>query len=401
MEKFSYKAKDFQGKTVSGIIEAGDERSARAILRERGLICYSLKVVQSNILSYIFKTFFRRVTLSDLSNFTRQLSTMVAAGLTVHEALSILKEQSSEALSPIISDILYSVEGGSSLADAMARHPKVFDTVYISLVKSGEVAGVLDKVLLRLADNLEKKREFQGKVKGMMIYPMIVVLGMIGVGVVMMVFVIPKLLSLYQDLQAQLPTPTKVLIAISNFMVKFWWIGLLGLFGAFYFFRAFYSTSSGRKKIDSLMLSLPVFGRLKRTTILAEMTRTLGLLVSVGISIVDALGIIAEGVGNSIYEEELKEAAKQVEKGFSLANVLAVYEEFPPIVPQMISVGEETGKLDETLGKLSRYFEMESEQLTKGLTAAIEPLIMIVLGIGVGFLVIAVILPIYNLTTQF
>jgi type IV pilus assembly protein PilC len=268
-------------------------------------------------------------------------------------------------------------------------------------VKAGEAGGVLDDVLLRLADNLEKSRELQGKIKGAMIYPTIIIIGMLGVVSIMMIFVIPKLLSLYTDMQIELPMPTKVLIAVSNFMVNYWFM-LLGLiFVGIFAFRAFGKTEEGRRKIDSFKLSLPILGNIQKQSILAEMTRTLGLLVSTGISIIDALNIVSEGTGNVIFETDLKEVAKEVEKGLPIAVSIAAYDEFPPIIPQMISVGEETGKLDEVLKKLSRYFEAESEEMVKGLTTAIEPLIMIVLGVGVGFLIIAVVLPIYNLTSSF
>ncbi len=401
MRKFTYKAKDKGGKTVSGMVEAADEKQARLTLRERGLVPFSLSPARQDIFKDLTNKVLRRITLSDLATFTRQLSTMITAGLTVNDALTILKNQSSPALAVVVEDVLRAVEGGSSLADALSRHPKVFNRVYVSLVKAGEAAGVLDEILARLAENLEKQREFQGKVKGAMIYPVIIVVGMIAVGGIMMIFVIPKLLSLYQEFQAELPTPTKILIGISSFMVKFWWMMLVGAMAGLYVLRGFGKTPMGRKKIDGLFLSLPIFGNLQKQIIMTEMTRTLGLLVAAGISIIDALNIVSEGVGNSIIEQELKEAAKQVEKGLPLAATLSVYEEFPPIVSQMISVGEETGKVDEVLTKLSRYFESESEQMVKGLTTAIEPLIMIVLGLGVGFLIIAVILPIYNLTTQF
>lgn len=401
MRKFVYKAKDKGGKTVSGIVEAGEEKQARLTLRERGLVPFSLSPARQDIFRDLTNKVLRRITLSDLATFTRQLSTMITAGLTVNDALTILKNQSSPALAMVVEDVVRAVEGGSSLADALSRHPKVFNRVYVSLVKAGEAAGVLDEILARLAENLEKQREFQGKVKGAMIYPVIIVVGMIAVAGIMMIFVIPKLLSLYQEFQAKLPTPTRILISISNFMVKFWWMMLVGAMAGFYVLRGFGKTPLGRKKIDGLFLSLPIFGNLQKQIIMTEMTRTLGLLVAAGIPIVDAINIVSEGVGNSIIEQELKEAARQVEKGLPLASVLSVYEEFPPIVFQMISVGEETGKVDEVLTKLSHYFESESEQMVKGLTTAIEPLIMIVLGLGVGFLIIAVILPIYNLTTQF
>jgi len=401
MKKYAYKAKNPQGKTVSGLVEAGEEKLAVKILHERGLIPFSLKEVREDSILRIVMRFFQRVSLSDVTTFTRQLSTMITAGMTVNEALSILRIQSSAAFSAIIDDVLKSVEGGLSFSDALAKHPQVFGTIYISLVKAGETGGVLDEVLQRLADNMEKQKEFQGKIKGAMIYPIIIVIGMIGVVTIMMIFVIPKLLSLYQEMQIQLPAPTKILIGVSTFMVQFWWLILSLIIGGAVLFKSFAATPLGREKIDRLILSLPIFGNLQKQIILTEVTRTLGLLVSTGVSIIDALEVVSEGTGNVIYEKELKETAKQVEKGLPIAVSLASYEEFPPVVAQMVSVGEETGKLDDVLKKLSRYFESESEEMVKGLTTAIEPLIMILLGLGVGFLIIAIILPIYNLTSAF
>lgn len=401
MRRFVYKAKDAVAKTVSGTIEAKDEKAAIGILRQRGLVTFRLSPVQESLLGQIFGKLLRRVSLSDISNFTRQLSTMVTAGLTIDDSLVILRDQSSSAFSPIIDDILNSVEGGSSLADALERHPKQFSRVYVSLIRAGEAAGVLDQILLRLADNLEKQREFVGKVKGAMIYPVIVIIGMVVVAGVMMVLVIPKLMSLYDEFEAELPAPTRILMDLSTFMSQYWWLGLILLFVLFNVFKAFRKTPFGRRQVDKLILKLPILGNVTKQIILTEMTRTLGLLVAAGISIVETLNIVAESMGNSIFEDALKESAKQVEKGLPLAGTLVAYEEFPPIVAQMISVGEETGKLDEVLTKLSKYFETESDQMVKGLTTAIEPLIMILLGIGVAFLVISVILPIYNLTSQF
>lgn len=401
MKKFAYKAKDKTGKTIKGLVEAGDEKQAVSILRERGLVVISLTPAGQNILKDISNKILKRITLGDVATFTRQLSTMITAGLTVNEALTVLKAQSAPAMAQVIDEVIRGVEGGLSLADSLAKHPKVFSKVYVALVKAGETAGVLDEVLARLAENLEKQREFRGKVKGAMIYPAIVIIGMVAVAGIMMIFVIPRLLSLYEEFQAELPTPTKVLISVSKFMVSYWWMMLVLLIGVVYFLRTFSKTAYGKRKIDELILRIPIIGNLQKQIILTEMSRTLGLLVGAGISIVDALDVTSEALGNQIYEEELKTASKQVEKGLSLGSILAASEEFPPVVTQMILVGEETGKLDEVLTKLSRYFEAESEQMVKALTTAIEPLIMIILGIGVGFLIIAVILPIYNLTTQF
>lgn len=401
MRRFTYKAKDIKAKTISGVIEARDEKMAIATLKQKNLVPFKLDPIKENVFSAFFGRIFRRVTLTDLTNFTRQLSTMVTAGLTIDDALVILRDQSSAAFSPVIDDILNNVEGGSSFADALQKHPKEFSRVYISLVRAGETAGVLDQILLRLADNLEKQREFSGKVKGALIYPVIVVSGMIIVAIVMMVLVIPKLMDMYKEFKADLPAPTKILMGISNFMVANCWILLGVAFLGAYLFIMFRKTPFGRRYIDGLILKIPIFGNVTKQLALTEMSRTLGLLISAGVSIVEAINIVSESMGNVIFEDALKDAAKQVEKGLPFAGSLAAYEEFPPIVPQMISVGEETGKLDEVLGKLSRYFETESDEMVKGLTTAIEPLIMIVLGIGVAFLVLSVILPIYNLTSQF
>ncbi len=401
MRKFNYKAKDKQGKTVKGVVEAAGEKQAAKVLRDKGLVPISLSFSKRDIFKVISERYFQRIGLAELATFTRQLSTMVTAGLTVADALRILKEQSSPKFGHVIDDVLRSVEGGATLAESLENHPRVFGEVYIALVRSGEAAGVLDEVLSRLAENLEKEREFRNKVKGAMIYPVVIIVGMVAVGGIMMVFVIPKLLGLYQEFEAELPMATKILITISNLATRFWWITLLIIVVAVFSLRNFQKTPVGKKKIDRLKIQLPVVGGLIKMSIMAEMTRTLGLLVGTGISIIDALTIVSRAVGNSVYEEELQVAADRVEKGLPLGGTLAEYEDFPPVVPHMVSVGEETGKLDEVLTKLSQYFESESEQMVKGLTTLIEPLIMVVLGLGVGFLIIAVILPIYNLTTSF
>lgn len=401
MKRFNYRAKNVQGETVHGVVEAVDDRRAADALHNRNLTIISLAEIEPNILSYFFGKLFNRISLTEKATFTRQLSTMITTGLTVSAALEILRNQSSSSLAYVIDDISKNVEGGSSLAEAMSRHPKVFDRVYVALVRAGETAGVLDNILSRLADNLEKQRAFASKVKGAMIYPVIIIVGMIAVTSLMMIVVIPKMMSLYGEFQAELPLATKILVGISNFMVNFWYIMLAIIIGLIWTGRSFRKTEFGRKRTDEIILTVPVFGNLQTQIVLTEMTRTLGLLVGAGISIVEALDITAEAMNNMVFRDELKEASKQVEKGLSLATTISYYDDFPPIVSHMLSVGEETGKMDEVLTKLSHYFEQESEEMVKGLTTAIEPLIMIVLGVGVGFLVMAIILPIYNLTNQF
>jgi len=334
-------------------------------------------------------------------HFTRQLATMIKAGLPLTTALSILKYQSTLAMTKVVEEVLREVEGGGSFSKALAKFSRVFDQVYLSLIQSGEAAGVLDKVLLRLADNLEKQSEFRAKTKNALIYPAIISIAMVIVAIVMSVFVIPKLTSLYTEFGAQLPLMTRILIGISNFMIKSWYLMLgFGLAGGYALHR-WKKTVSGRMAWDKFSLKVPIFGPLKTKIILTEITRTLALLIESGVSIIEALEIVAGTADNVLFSGSIKYAAKEVEKGVPLAVAIGQFEHFPPIVSQMLAVGEETGKIDEVMFNLSGYFETEAEQAVKGLTTAIEPLMMIVLGVGVAFLVIAIILPIYNLTSQF
>jgi type IV pilus assembly protein PilC len=401
VKKYRFKAKDQRGKTVTGLVQATGTKQAAAIIKERGMILIRLSKQESNIISNIQDSLMNRVGIKELATFTRQLSTMITAGLQLTNSLAILRTQAKTGMVEVISSIEADIQGGSSLADAMSKFPNVFSKSYVALIKSGETAGVLDSVMLRLADNLEKRRDFEGKVKGALIYPAVVIIGMVIVMFMMMIFVVPKLTSLYGDFQAELPLPTAILIAISGFLTKFWWLAVIAAGIFVYTFSSYSKSGIGRHKLDELRLRLPIMGNLSRMVILSDFCRTLSLMVGSGISIIDALNIVSESTGNSLYEGSLKTVSKQVEKGMPLGYVLGGDSLYPPIVSQMVLVGEETGKLDEVLSKLATYFETESEQLVKALTTVIEPLVMVVLGVGVGFLVVAIIMPIYNLTSQF
>jgi type IV pilus assembly protein PilC len=401
MNRFNYKAKDKNGLLVTGEVEAGNVNEAAKLVRAKGLYIISIKAKIDSPLNFI-KRFRERVTPSDVATFTRQLSTMINAGLPITEALLILRSQSKGSMQKIVAQILADIEAGESLSTALGRHPKIFSRTYMALIKSGEVGGVMDAVLARLADNLEKQQEFSGKVKGALIYPAVIVVGMSIVSVVMMIFVIPRLLSLYADFNATLPLPTLILIGISNFFIRFWWLILLLLGGGVYVFSLYNATPAGKRQIDALKFKIPVFGDLQRQVVLTELTRTMSLMVGAGVPILEALNITSEVVSSPIISDALKDSAKQVERGFPIAYSFGRHPEaFPFILSQMVAVGEETGKMDDVLTKVSHIFEVESDERVKGLTAAIEPMVMVVLGLGVGFLVIAVILPIYNLTSQF
>jgi len=326
---------------------------------------------------------------------------MLASGLTLMRSLAILKDQMqnpnmSEAVVTIIND----VEEGKTLAKAIERHPKIFSPIYISIIKAGEQSGLLDKVLSRLADNLEKQAKLRSTIKSALMYPAVVVTLMIAVMAIMMIFVMPQLTTLYQNLNVSLPLTTQIVVGISNVMVMFWPIILVGLVLAFFGYRKWAKTPDGRLIIDTLILKTPVFGKLIRQTILAEFSRTLGLLVGTGTLVVQALTETADTTGNVNYQTAIMGVSKQVEKGVTIGDAMSYYPLFPSLLIQLVRIGEQTGKVDETLNKASEYFEREVDETVKALTTAMEPFIMIVLGIGVAFLIISIITPIYSLISS-
>ncbi|MCJ7793045.1 MAG: type II secretion system F family protein [Candidatus Marinimicrobia bacterium] len=400
MKKFNYRAKDKEDKTVKGVVEAQDPKQAARILQEKGLLVIAITPFRKSLATQA-GPIISRITTTDLVNFTRQLSTMVTAGLQLTSALEILENQSRPAMMKVVTEIRREIEAGSTLAKAMEAHPQVFDQVYVALIRAGEAAGSLDKVLARLADNLESKREFQRKITGALIYPAIVILGMGGVGAIMVLFVIPKMMTIYEEFQAELPLTTKILLSISGFITNYWYLAIVLLAGLIFGFRILSKNPQFKTQLDKILFRLPIIGQLKKVTTLTEFTRTLSMLVGSGVLIVDALKITTESFSSPLYRQTMEEATRKVERGIPLATAMAQEDIFPPILPQMIAVGEETGKIDEVLNKVSVYFEQEAETAVKGLTTAMEPIIMIVLGIGVGFLIISVIMPIYNLTSQF
>ncbi len=397
--EFNYKAKDIQGNNHDGSIQTPDEHSAVAMLRKKGLIVISLapkNAPANRFLSHLF----HRVSFTQLVIITRQLATMISSGLVLSEAIDILEEQqSNKTLKKALADISQDIKGGLTLAQALGKHPDIFPHLYINLVKSGETSGKLDSVLLQMADGLEKDREFQSRVKGAMIYP-VIVLSMMGiVMIIMMVFVIPKLVTLYQQSAIELPLPTKILIATSNLFVNFWWLGIIIAVGAYIGFKRWCKTPEGGMILGRIVLRIPIVGKIITNVTLANFNRTFGLLTAAGIPLLESIGIVSDLTDNPVFKKSLKDAYSGVEKGLPFSSLLGGV--FPKIISQMIRVGEETGKVDEIFFKLADYFESESDHMIKNLTVAIEPIILIVLGIGVAFLVISIILPIYKLTTSF
>lgn len=400
MKRFNYRVIDENNKQIAGVVEANNLPQAGSILRGKKMTIVSLREATGGALDELLATM-GKPKFEEITNFTRQLSTMISAGLPLVDALRILKEQSKPKMAAIIDKVLTEVEGGTSLGSALEKTEGTFSNVYIALVKAGESAGVLDEIMLKMADTLDKQREFQNKTKGALIYPAIVMIGMVLVATIMMIFVVPKMTEMYKDFGAKLPTPTLILIGISDFMVNFWWLLFGGLGIGFVFFRRWARTPVGGLIVEQVVFKIPIWGPLRKDIILAEFARTMGLLSTAAIPILDSLRIVAETLGSQIYGDEIRRTAVKVEKGTTLADAIANTSDFPPILSQMIAVGEQTGKVDEILSKLAEFYESQSELKVKALTTAIEPIIMVFMGIGVGFLVMAVILPIYNLTNQF
>ena len=401
--KYVFKARDWNGKLIKGILDLHDKSEALETIKNNGLVPLSVSEIKETVVSEVYKSLFSKIGMKQITTFTRQLSTMMTSGLSLTDSLSLLKNQMDKKsmMSEALEYTLNNVRGGKSLADGLRKYKKYFGEAYVASIDAGEEAGVLEEVMTKLADNLEKQSEFQGKVKGAMVYPVIVVIGMIAVVIIMMIFVIPKLLGLFTDFGAELPASTKALMAMSGFFTKYWFILLFVAVGTFFGIRVGNKNKDFRLKLDTLKFKIPIMGELTKKSLLADTIRTLSMLLSAGIPLVEALRIVSNVAGNSLYQNSYLHIAERVQKGFSIANSFEETGNFPIIVNQMVATGEATGKLDEILLRVSDYFSTEAEQSVKSLTSAIEPIIMIMLGLGVAFLVIAVMMPIYNLTSQF
>ena len=399
--KLYYKAVTGKGEPIDGFLEARDSNEAATYLRSKEL--FPIKIVKSEKSKLLNSIPFLgdRIKGSDIVDFTRQLSSMLASGITLLRSLEILRNQTgNHALVDIMDSILKDVQEGSSFSLAIAKHPKAFSQIYIAFIESSEGSGLLDKSLARLADTLEKQEKLKNAVKGALTYPMIVVAMMIIVIFVVMIFVIPQLSILYASMNVELPLPTLILITVSTFTVSYWYIIIAAVFFMSFLFRRWHKTMEGRIAIDSLILKIPIFGKLIKKTILTEFSRTLGALLSSGTLVVDALTKVADISGNIHYKSAIIDISKRVEKGASIGDAMSLYYLFPPNLVELVKIGEQTGKLDETLIKASEYFENEVDQTVKTLSTALEPIILLVLGAGVTLLIISIITPIYEITNS-
>ncbi len=396
---FSYTAKNNVGGTVSGDVEARNRETAVSLLKNQGFTVISIKEKSSDVGDLLSDL--KGVPFGEVVTFTRQLSTMISAGLPISRSLEVLSNQAeNKKFKKIISEILRSVEGGSSLSASFSAYPKVFSNTYVSLVKAGESSGKLDIILKKLADNMEADRELSSKFKSAMIYPMVVMVAMVAVVIILMVFVMPKLTEMYEGMQIELPATTKFIIGLSDFVTKYIYIILIVVVGAVIGIRSFLSSEKGKGLISEIIIKIPVFGKITLQKDYASFSRTLSLLIGAAVPIVDALNIVSVTMSGMQLRKSIQEAARQVEKGNSLSAFFKSDSNFPSLLGQMTGVGEETGKTDEVLERVAVYYEGEVSNLVKGLSSALEPIILVMLGVMVGFLVISVITPIYKLTSS-
>lgn len=401
MPIFKYQAQDAAGKTKRGEIVGLSENEAMVKLNKKELSVTGLVNVTDTPFSK-FKRFIAPIKTKDLVIFSRQFAVMISANVPVVESLLILIDQTNNiSLKNMISEIAFEVDGGAFLSDAFAKRPHIFSDFFINIIRSGETSGKLDEVLSYLADEMEKSYDMSSKIKGAMIYPAFIVSALFGVGIVLMVYVIPNLTAILTETGAELPFSTRIVIGASDLLIKYGFLLIAALVGLAIGIRFYLKTYNGRKNLDIIKLRLPIFGKLFKYIYLMRFSRSLSTLLKGGVTITRSLEIVAEVVGNIVYKELILQTLESINDGNPFSTVFEASSYVPKMVPQMISVGEKTGKIDAVLDRITDFYVRESSNMLDNLSKLMEPLIMVIMGAGVGIMVAAVLLPMYNLASQF
>lgn len=398
MPVYKYKAINQNGKTLQGIVDAESPKAATDKLKREGVFLSSLKEVRRDKGGGIFRL--RGISSSELAVTTRQFSTLISAGLPLEASLQALAEQTEDqALRQVLTEVRDKISEGSSLANALTEQPKVFSELYINIVKAGEASGTLDIVLLRLADFLEKQSALRARVTSAMVYPIFMFLIGSGVLFFMMSYVIPRIAKIFEESSKSLPLITVALIGFSNFISNNL-IPILVLFACFVFFIfRFKRTDRGRQLYDRFVFKVPIFGKIAKMVAISRFTRTLGTLIGSGIPLLEALEIGEAVVGNTVYVQTLREVRENVREGTSLAAPLRESGVFPPLVTRMIAVGEQTGEMEQMLVKIADIYDLQVETYVSTLTSLLEPVMILIMGVIIGFIVFAILLPIFDLTS--
>jgi type IV pilus assembly protein PilC len=399
MANFKWTGKSRQGTMQKGVVAAKNKEEVIALLRKQNVLVTSVQQAPMDIKISI-PGLGGRVKDKDIAVFTRQFATMIDAGLPLVQCLDILSTQSeNKSLASTLRDVRQDVESGATFTDALKKHPKVFNDLYVNMVAAGEVGGILDTILNRLAGYIEKAMKLKSKVKSALVYPAVIVSVAIIVVTVLLVWVIPVFAKMFTDMGGTLPLPTRIVIGTSNAIRDNMFIALGILIAAIVGLRYFYKSEKGRRIIDSLLLKFPILGSLIRKVAVAKFTRTLSTLISSGVPILDGLEIVSRTAGNKIVEEALLNTRRSISEGKTIADPLGKSNVFPPMVVQMISVGEATGALDAMLSKIADFYDDEVDNAVAALTSMLEPMLMVFLGVVVGFIVIAMYLPIFQMAT--
>jgi len=397
MSDFIWKGVNKKGKKKKGEMEADNENFVRLTLRRQGIEPTKIKPKPKDLFENI-KFLQPKVGEKEIVVMTRQFATMIDAGLPLVQCLEILySQQENRTFKKILKDIKASVEEGSTFADALKQHPEVFDDLFVNLVAAGEVGGILDIILNRLAAYIEKAAKLKRKVKGAMTYPIVVMVIAVLVVAIILIFVIPVFQSMFADFGKALPIPTQIVVNISEFVKSYILYMIVALGVLAFAYRRFYRTERGRALVDQLVLRVPVFGMLIRKVAVAKFTRTLGTMISSGVPILDSLDIVASTAGNKTIEDAIRETRQSISEGRTIAEPLADSEVFPSMVVQMISVGEATGALDTMLGKIADFYDDEVDAAVEALTAMLEPFMMVFLGGTIGGLVVSMYLPVFQM----
>lgn len=397
-ETYAYKVRDRGGKMLEGTLEAESTTLVANKLRQMGYVPINIEKAAGAGLKTEIQLFKKKPKLKDISVFSRQFATMINSGLSLLRSLYILSEQTENpGLRDVIVEVRTDVEKGASLSQALAKHPKVFNKLYVSMVKSGEIGGVLDAVLLRLSSTIEKQVELRGKIKSAMTYPVAVLGLVLMIVAAMLLFIVPIFDSLYDDLGGTLPLPTRILLVVSGILTKFLPIVVLILAGLVYAFRRWIKTETGRRAFDRIKLRVPVLGGLVQKTALTRFSHTLSALLRSGVPILEALEIVSDTVSNTVMADAIKDVSQAVKGGESIHKPLTGHKIFPPMVVSMMAVGEETGALDEMLEKIGIFYEQEVEATVDALTSLLEPMLIVVLGGAVGGMVVSLYMPMFNI----
>lgn len=398
MATFVYRGVTAAGGQVRGEVQAPDARAAARQLRGQRITVTTLS--PKTAAAGLTLPFLGRIPSKDVAVFTRQFATMISAGLPLVQCLQALGAQTErKRFQEIIAKVAADVEGGATLSEAIGRHPRVFDELYVNLVHVGEIGGVLDTMLARLSMYMEKAAALRHRVQMAMIYPVLVITVAILVVAFLLMFVIPIFAGFYAKAGVPLPLPTRIVLGLSGFLLSYWWLVLIGIGSGTFLFRRWYQTEGGRTRVDAFLLKAPIFGPLIRKISVARFTRTLSALLGGGVPIIDALRITAKTSGNRIIENAVLAARERVTAGQTLGDPLKASGVFPPMVIQMIAVGEQTGALDTMLAKVADYYEDEVDVAVSGLTALLEPILIVFLGIVIGGIVISIYLPIFQIVT--